>query len=77
MIFREAIVDFFDNGDLINWARHQDHTVSLNALMFASYEKSFWTAIAIDQLAPKPVTRWSPLAKSELNQPALSSKHLY
>ena len=40
-IFRETIVDFLDNCDLIIGAWHQDHTVCLNALVFASYEKSF------------------------------------
>src|ERR1700722_1204602 len=66
-----------DSVYLICRARHQDHSVSLNAFLLPSRELAFGGADLVNQAAAQPVSLRSALTKTKFDQAALASKDLY
>ena len=62
--------------DLVRGPGRQHDPVGLQALAIAATALSFHIAALVDQNPPQPVARRAALVKAELDEPALTGKHL-
>ena len=76
VLLKEHRVDGADDLDLISGPGHEYDTVGLKALVLASLQQSLCFAALVDELAPKPESRWPTLAVAHLDETALALEHL-
>src|SRR6202040_4467451 len=64
-----------DGLKFFNPAGLQNHTIALQALLFAEGEDGLRVAVLIDQTAAEPVTGVAALSEAQFDQPALAGEY--
>ncbi|MDO8545404.1 MAG: hypothetical protein Q7S40_33605 [Opitutaceae bacterium] len=75
-VFDESAINLADDFLLFVWARHKNHAISLETLVFANFEGPFVFPGLIDQHPPQAKSRRAALLEPELDQPAGALKYL-